>query len=254
MNVVRFCGGLGNQMFQYAFGKSLAKLGTRTLYNIYFYTKPQDPQREFNLTKFNVDVNITKLLNPHNIRESRFRELAKIDNCNFSGYWQYPKWYSNVLSELKTEFTVKPEFYTPEYLKYKDQILNCESVAVHVRHGDYVSKNSCYVLPFGYYAEALTKVHGDLFIFSDDIPWCQKMFTMEYFNRQITFIHLTDYLDFELMRLCRHKIIANSTFSLWTAILSEEGNVVIPKLWRYKKSETEPSPLDFKFPKHWIQC
>ena len=93
-----------------------------------------------------------------------------------------------------------------------------------------------------------------MFIFSDDIPWCQRQFTSEYFNRKITFIHLADYLDFELMRLCKHKIIANSTFSLWTAILDGEGTVIIPKLWRYKLGETEPSGIDFKFPKNWIQC
>ena len=254
MNVVKLCGGLGNQMFQYAFGKSLAKLGNRTLYNTRFYKKPQDPVREFNLPKFNVDINISHSLNPRNIRERKYRMLVNTDNCNFHGYWQDTRWFASVLDELKKEFTVKTEYYTPEYLKFKDQILNSESVALHVRHGDYVSKNSCYVLPFGYYAKALAEVKGDLFIFSDDIPWCQRQFTPEYFNRKITFIHLVDYLDFELMRLCKHKIIANSTFSLWAALLDGEGTVIVPKLWRYKLGETTPSGIDFKFPNNWIKC
>jgi len=253
MNVVKLCGGLGNQMFQYAFGKTLEKLGYRTLYNDRFYKKVQDPQREFNLPKFKVDIHITHSLNPRNIRESKYR-FDIINNCNFHGYWQHPRYYSKALPELKNEFQVKPEFYTQEFLELSELIVKSNSVALHVRHGDYVTKNSCYVLPFNYYAKAIAMTEGELFIFSDDMDWCKKMFTPQIFNRPITFIHLADYLDFELMKLCKHKIIANSTFSLWTALLDGEGTVIAPKLWRNKAGEPYPSGLNFDFPENWITC
>jgi len=77
----------------------------------------------------------------------------------------------------------------------------------------------------------LTK--GDIYIFSDDIPWCKEKFKEEYISRKITFVQLDVHLDFGLMRLCKHHIIANSTLSYWMGILNDDTDsvIIVPSGW-----------------------
>jgi hypothetical protein len=254
MNVVKLIGGLGNQLFQYAFGKSLASYGVGVKFDKSWYNEETDPPRPYRLDKFCVDVKLGRAFpNQRVIVEKYFHEMKEVDNCYFKGYWQYPKYYKNMIPLLKNEFKVKEEFYTPEFLSLKEKIINCDAVSIHVRRGDYVTKSGYYALPFNYYIEAIAKTKGDLFIFSDDIDWCKNQFKQEYFDRNITFIHLEDYLDFELIKLCNTKILANSTFSLWTAYLSEESTTIMPKNWRYRRGDPTPFEIGIPVPKHWIQ-
>jgi hypothetical protein len=107
-------------------------------------------------------------------------------------------------------------------------------------------------LPFNYYFEAITCTDGDLFIFSDDIAWCKRSFVEDYFERNITFINLQYYLDFELMKLCRHNIISNSTFSYWAALLNDNSKkvVVTPDFWVTKLDRHNNRN---NFPQNWLQ-
>jgi len=71
-----------------------------------------------------------------------------------------------------------------------------------------------------------------LLFFSDDIEWCQKEF--DNLDRNKFFVNIeSDYIEFYLMTLCKHHIIANSTFSWWAAYLNKNPNkaVIIPEPW-----------------------
>jgi hypothetical protein len=254
MNVVKLVGGLGNQLFQYAFGKSLALYGIEVVFDNTWYNNESFPPRPYRLDKFCVNIKLKKAF-PYQkvIFEKRFHEMKLVDNCYFQGYWQYPKYYKNTIPFLKDEFKIKEEYFTPEFLELKEKITNCDSVSIHVRRGDYITKENCYALPFNYYYEAITRTKGDLFIFSDEIDWCKDQFKVEYFDRNLTFIHLEDYLDFELIKLCKTKILANSTFSLWTAYLSEDSTIIMPRNWRYIRGSATPFEIGIPVPKHWIQ-
>lgn len=258
MNVITFCGGLGNQFYQYAFGKTMELYGHDVAFNSTWYNKKQETPRDLSIKKFN--VNITE----SNIRQQTINESAfsiRVNNSNlervlvngnYKGYWQHPKYYRLVVNKLKKEFCLRPEFYTEEFSVIKDKILNAkDSVMLHIRRGDYVTKNSCYVLPLQYYYEALLQVKGDLFIFSDDIEYCKEKFKSTYFNRNIEFIDLPDYQSFELMKYCKLKIIANSTFSYWAALLNDNENdvVIAPKYWRVKNEMLIGLP--HAYPKNW---
>ena len=72
------------------------------------------------------------------------------------------------------------------------------------------------------------------FIFSDDHLWVDENFRTVSPAKFVTDNRLSkDYEDFRLMSLCKHQIIANSTFSWWAAWLNNNHDkmVMAPKKW-----------------------
>jgi hypothetical protein len=258
MNVIRVYGGLGNQLFQYAFGKVQEKNGFKVKFDIGWYDEPQEPPRPYALDKFYTEVPVGSFIKAQKTINEGFLNyindpmLLKLDGYNFYGYWQHPGYYSEIMPELKEVFRVKKEFYTKEYLALKEQIICNESVSLHVRRGDYVSINGHHLLGPEYYLNALDKVKdkGKVYVFSDDIPWCRQQFT------DVTFVEIgIEYLEFELMRFCQHNIIANSTYSWWAATLNDNPNkiVITPKKWRVKEKEQAKMDERLFLSENWIQ-
>jgi len=260
MNVIIVKGGLGNQLFQYAFGRVQMLNGLDIIYNLLWYEKSQQkPFRPYRLDKFHIIPIKTNLIEYPSkrkqiqgwVEEETFnQEFLKKNNCIFNGYWQYYVYYEDTLSILRKEFQVKEEFYTVKFLDLRKRIINNNSVSVHVRRSDYSSHHGFGCLPFRYYFNAIKKIKGDLFIFSDDIAWCREIFKKDYFSQKITFIHLDDYLDFELMRLCKHNIIANSSFSWLAAYLNDNLKkiVICPMYWLNEKFVDKD-----RYPEDWIK-
>lgn len=121
-------------------------------------------------------------------------------------------------------------------------ILNTkDSVSLHIRRGDYLKDDAFVKLGFGYYAGALKALHkrvkqANIFIFSDDMQWCKKYFLYNVgfeFTKTFTFTfidHNSDEnaaFDLELMKSCKHNIIANSTFSYWAAYLNDNPHKIV---------------------------
>jgi hypothetical protein len=115
------------------------------------------------------------------------------------------------------------------------------SVAVHVRRGDYVSNEAASkthgLTGVDYYRAAVEQiskkvVRPNLYVFSDDPNWCKDNLA---FKQATTYVaHNSDGAeDLRLMRLCRHNIIANSSFSWWGAWLNENPakQVIAPQTW-----------------------
>jgi hypothetical protein len=263
MNVIKLMGGIGNQMFQYAFGKAQKQNGIEVFYDTGFYNTKGEYDRYprlYHLDKFKTQVNIGKFIRTwKTYKENRIGfnlDLLKMDGANFEGYWQYLPYIKEVLPQLREELILRESHYTQPFLEMREAVTQCKSVAVHVRRGDYLTHRGVFRdLKFDYYVRALAICpEGDeLFVFSDDIPWCKGKFKKDYFYRDITFVDLNEYLSFELMRLCNHHIIANSTFSYWAAILNNnpEQVVVCPKEWLVNKVQDDGNELFF--PKRWIQ-
>ena len=127
------------------------------------------------------------------------------------------------------------------------------SVAIHVRRGDFLSAQhdpnpNHYLLGEAYYANALRYMDAQLdhpmyFWFSDDIEWVKQNFG-ERDNYRFVNLH-TQYADIDemmLMKHCNHIIAANSTFSWWAAWLNEHENVlrIVPEK-RYGNAHMIPS-------------
>ncbi len=252
MNVIRVYGGIGNQLFQYAFGRAMR---TDVAYDPGIYDEAKERKRKwprpYQLDKFNIEVKRHFLLPQTTINEHKSGfdiNLLKLRDHNFDGYWQYVEYYYDVREELKHDFHIKESLHTAAFKTWKSIIQNENSVGVHVRRGDYLVQ-TWGILPTRYYFDAVKEVpDGPLFIFSDDIPWCQSVFKEEYFSRKIYFVGLIHYLDFGLLRFCKHVIMASSTFSWWAAFLCE-GTVVAPGQWLGEQY----GDTSLHYPKEWIK-
>jgi Glycosyl transferase family 11 len=157
------------------------------------------------------------------------------------GIWQVEVYFKNVKDVLYKEF----KFRKPKDKKNKiliEKINNCDSVSIHIRRGDYLHsqwKNAHAVInDISYYNKAANHIEQKIknphyFIFSDDIQWVKENLKLS----NCTYVDhnkgKNSYIDMYLMSLCKHNIIANSTFSWWGAWLNKHENkiVIIPEPW-----------------------
>jgi hypothetical protein len=112
-----------------------------------------------------------------------------------------------------------------------------------VRRGDYINNvknNATYgECSLDYYRAAIAYISERVvrpyfFIFSDDISWVQDNLKLDVPCQYVEHNYGVDsYNDMHLMSLCRHHIIANSSFSWWGAWLNSrpEKIVVGPRKW-----------------------
>src|SRR4029077_15455500 len=236
--IVALQGGLANQIYQYAFGISLAKAKRAPV----FFTRDRvdrDPKRSYGLDAFHVEptfVSMSEEKKPYYYDGGPFNFSAfeATQDTTFIGYWQSEEYlnYALVRSQLGS-FARIPSAKTFEV---RDRIhqAGAGSVFMHIRRGDYASEkhtNAFHgVLPEDYYHEAYlymwNKMGGGnfhVFVFSDDPDWCRQKFGGLTDNYTIVDHNKAgdgknaghEWEDLWLMRSCRHAILANSAFSLW---------------------------------------
>lgn len=285
MIVVNLNGGLGNQMFQYSFGKYLALLLKQELFvNTHVYVSGNS-NREYDLDIFNLSVDrldtadavcekmkgleapIIHLNEKHFhydatlIKPLKKYALSIPDMDEFhlvtSGFWQSYKYFQGIEGILFKDFT----FRRPLYGKWKvlgEQIRQRQSVMINVRRGDYLNKLDFHgVVGMDYINQAIKTIKRNLsrpffYVFSDDINWCKEHIK----DKHILFVD-ESYYDpkyeyyLQLMRMCKHFIIPNSSFAWWAAWMSENRRkiVIAPKNWFVTKA---PDTKDL-LPKTWIR-
>lgn len=164
-------------------------------------------------------------------------------NVYLEGYWQTEKYFKDIENIIRQEFTLKNNV-SIENKKYADIIRNTEAVSIHIRRGDYISNSTTNqyhgVCSLDYYYNAIEKLtqmisKPHFYIFSDDIEWNKRNLSIS--KHPVTFIeHLESsrsYEDLWLMSLCKHYIMANSSFSWWGTWLSRNFNKIIiyPQKW-----------------------
>jgi hypothetical protein len=258
VNVIKVYGGLGNQFFQYALGRAQIANGRTVVFNLDWFKNPKNAHRSYVLNRFNTKVTTGPFLKQQNVREKLpgyYHNLSVIDNVNIQGYWQNPKYFENILPILKEEFKLVDGYLPDEFYRWREIILSFpNSISIHVRRGDFIGKVN--ILPFEYYMQAdrIICSHEEnthCFVFSDDIEWCKGRFIGA---GDLDLIHINEYLDFELMRLCKHNIIANSTFSWWAATLNDNPKkvVVAPKQWRLTQEAQDNMSPEFLRPDGWV--
>ena len=272
MIIVKLKGGIGNQMFQYAAGRRLTYvLGTELKLDISVFENYN--LRKYELGSFNILEDFAsprevktltsqkngvlaglvrcllrrpKDLAPSHIRESYFHFDSEIlnlpNNVYLDGYWQNEKYFNNIEDVIRKEFAITvPQ--TSENQKIAELISSHESVSLHVRRGDYVSDlqtskvhGTC---GLDYYARAIAEIYSRVdsphfFVFSDDMEWSKANLDI---SHPVVFVDhnnaLTSYEDLRLMSLCKHHIIANSSFSWWGAWLNQNSCKIVlaPKKW-----------------------
>lgn len=164
------------------------------------------------------------------------------DNVYLDGYWQSELYFSDIADVLRDELIVV-EPPSGRNAELAHEILSSQAVSLHVRRGDYVSDPVTSQLhgtcDLGYYKRAVAYIEKYIsnpvfFLFSDDPAWVRENLRLPYP------MHVIDHNgenraheDLRLMSMCRHHIIANSSFSWWGAWLnpSPEKIVVAPRKW-----------------------
>jgi hypothetical protein len=176
------------------------------------------------------------------------------------GSWQSEKYFAGIASIIRKEFTVKAPLKDRNE-ETAAQIAGCNSVSIHVRRGDYVSDPKTNRIHgfcgIDYYRKALDYVAervSDLrvFVFSEEPDWALKNLQ---FNFPKTVIGhnppVQGHEDLRLMSLCKHQVMANSTFSWWGAWLCVKPDPIIicPERW-FLAYDFEPRDL---LPERWIK-
>lgn len=286
-------GGLGNQMFQYAIGRTLAlDLNTKlkleiSSFEIDFY------KRVYKLNCFNLKADIIKsgelesLLNgTKNFRQKNFgyifnlKQYIQVNENGFNfneninqvpqkayliGYWQSEKYFIKYKNLLKSDFAFKQELKGPN-LELAKKIGKTNSICIHFRrlHGfsktgdsDKQAIDLHGACSMEYYEKSISLITEKIkephfFIFSDDFEFAKDNLKLNY---PTTYVTNNDdehcYNDMQLISLCKHHIIANSSFSWWGAWLNQNPNKIIiaPQKWFNDKS-IDISDL---IPENWIK-
>ncbi len=175
------------------------------------------------------------------------------------GYWLSEKYFQNIESLIREDFTFKTEL-SKENKFSALQIENSNSVSIHIRRGD-IAQNPTTLAVHGlcsidYYKNAIRYITNivespSFYIFSDDMEWVKKNLKIDHPCYFIDHNKGKDsYNDMRLMSLCKHNIIANSTFSWWGAWLNVNKNkiVVAPNKW----FEAQINSSDI-IPETWIR-
>lgn len=272
MNVVRVWGGLGNQMFQYAFGRALANhTGEETRYDLSWFSRASS-DRAYGLGAFACEVPTfsgvrARRLSRDNwflrllgIRPSlaRLREepanvfdrrLLDARNAYLMGDFQVAAYYEPIREELRKCFAWRN---LPAAVRRRgDELAEKDTISVHVRRGDYLMQQQVYgVCDQSYWTRGVEAIAektaaSNVVVFSDDISWCRWNLKLP---GTVTFEDSGDpthpEYDLYLMSCCRHNVIANSSFSWWAAWLnaSPAKAVVAPSRWFADGRPTEVVP------------
>ena len=292
-------GGLGNQLFQFVIGYILAKKNKINLrINIERYNS-YDRQFELNRFPEIYKLNITKIKNNNFFAKiylylcHKFFKILKISgiykfinyfffldkqefekspfifnedllkkkivkNVSITGFFQSEKYFINYKRIVLKLFRF-PKIKDKLVQKHLNLIKNKNSVAVHIRRGDYFNnlkvRSIHGILGEDYYKKSISYVKKKIknptfFIFSDDIELVKRTFF--FFNKEkYNFIDTKSSIDdLHLMSNCKHFIIANSTFSWWGAWLSKNKYKIVctPRRWVRAKIST-PDII----PENWIK-
>jgi len=273
MIIVNVIGGLGNQMFQYAAGRALALARGETLYldaaglggdsgrhfdllrifscvaeiaspglvrHVLGWQAMPVVKRILARAEFAAVRARSYVVEPHFHYWPGIRDVPP--TVYLHGYWQSEKYFSDAIARLRVEFSFTQPL-SEANAALAERINCCAAVSLHVRRGDYVSNPMMRavhgVCSVDYYRSAVRLIAEridapEFFVFSDDIAWVRQNLDIGFPCNYIGHNRGKEsHNDMRLMSLCRHHIIANSSFSWWGAWLaaSTSGIVIAPKHW-----------------------
>jgi SAM-dependent methyltransferase len=258
--VVTLMGGLGNQMFQYAFALALARKNkTKLKLDLTFLlnttSRNNFTQRPFSLGMFKLVKDCELLAESSALpigltltteRNFQFDEqMLNIEGgVHLQGYWQSWKYFSNFDKAVRESFALSAPS-DPKVSSLLSQIKSQDAVGVHVRRGDLVQDERIASIhghcSLEYYKSACRIMcerfpNARFYIFTDDPAWCEGHDVTGGRPCVIVSGFTADNaleVDFHLLMSCTHFVISNSTFSWWAAYLGDAPNkvVIAPDPW-----------------------
>ncbi len=267
MIIVKVMGGLGNQLFQYALYRQLQENGKEAYLDISWYRGSNSTYRKFQLNLFQTKIKECTKRQKYKLAgndeslagivcrkifgrkksyviESETGEfdpdILKMQDVYLDGYWQRKEYFEDISELLRNELVLR-KFPVGENKRILEEIEKTNSVAIHVRRGDYLKMQDMfggicteeyYNNSMKYMGEHINDAH--FFVFSDDMGWCRKFFDQK---ENITFVDINNEdascFDLFLMSKCKNMIMANSSFSWWAEYLNNNADkvVVAPSKW-----------------------
>lgn len=187
------------------------------------------------------------------MRQMMAEQLIAKENALYDMYREYP---DNAFTGHSLEFRFKgfgieridqelrvafhfPDFSEPENIKLAQELKDLNAVAIHARRGDMLSVNG-YCYRFGYFKRAVQyiKRHVDqpsFYFFTDpgSMDWCRnnaEIFGLDFAKDDVHFVTWNSgdcsYRDMQLMSLCKHNIITESSFGFWGAYLNQNPDKI----------------------------
>jgi hypothetical protein len=250
---VRLEGGLGNQMFQYAAGWTVAsRLGCRLVLDTSgLRARGLRTIRPFGLHRWCIEAEVDTL-SPRALRACAVVQQPAFTyapglldsvavGSRLQGYWQSERFFAHERSSLLRHFTLRQAPDADVQAVAQGIVDSAESASVHIRRGDYVSDaqtasfhGSC---TLDYYRDCMAELRRDhpglrLFVFSDDPAWVRAHFPVDPAVVLVQPQPESPEVDLWLMSLCRHHVLANSSFSWWGAWLAQRpGRTLAPARW-----------------------
>lgn len=272
MKIVNILGGLGNQMFEYAMYLALKdahpeediKVCTRS-FGGYGLHNGLEIQRIFGVELPEASLwELCKVAYPffnyktwqvmrHWLRPRKtmtrgalnipfnFDEVKRFGPTYYEGYWQNEKNFRQIREQILDAYTF-PAFTDKNNLELADRLKSKVSLSCHIRRGDYLLDPEWCVCTPEYYNAAIEAILKDkhielLCFFSDDLDWCREHIGGKIDDLEVVYVDwnkgVDSFRDMQLMTLCKHNIIANSSFSWWGAWLGlhDDKMVIAPQKW-----------------------
>ena len=284
---IQLSGGLGNQMFQYAFAQALAHKQDKQKVCLDISPLQEDGYRHYELHHFmgslplltaedknfflqrqsNFFQKLKNKILPY-YKQSLVKELyyhydnnlLKINqDAVVIGYFQSEKYFLDIETKIRKDFRFKnpPKGANREMLR---RIQETQAVSIHIRRGDFVGNPLHPLQSEQFFKEAISILQSKisnlhLFLFSNDIAWVREHLQ---FDIPYTIVDINDekngFEDMRLMSACKHHIIANSSFSWWGAWLNPDRNkiVIAPAKWVNSTLDYYKNVNDI-IPESWIK-
>ncbi len=292
MIIVKIAGGLGNQLFQYSFGRFLSiNLKTNVKFDIQTsYESSNFTKRNVGLHHFNINLNVAskKEINKFKYFDNKYftrleRKLVQkmpflnrryvvqdifespesvsgyTDNCYYDGYWQSENYFKPIENIIRKdlEFNLQLSQYN---LGLLNEISSNESISIHIRKGDYVTIKANSKLfsecSIEYYNKGInffmSKFKHPLFFVFSDDIEWAKN---NFIDSRFRFVDSnldSPEIDMFLMSRCKNNIIANSSFSWWGAWLNQNADKVVIAPLRWYKGKLNKSSMNL-VPTGWFK-
>lgn len=255
MKIIMIMGGLGNQIFGFAYYQMLRnKFPNEKIYGFYPKTGLKlhnglEIDRHFKIALPKATAFSNIIAYPLFYTNKILERLGLPTMCMSTdvspsdkkllhfGYWQNKRY---IPKGFYIDFNL--ENISLRNLELVKEIRDCNSVALHIRRGDYLNNPKDFAT-FGnictdyYYKKAMEYINTHIsnpqfYIFSDDPEYVKSTYNGSN-------MHIIDwnkgedsFFDMYLMSKTKYMILANSTFSYWAAMLNKNKELVLcPTKW-----------------------
>lgn len=280
---VEILGGLGNQMFGAAAALALAdRLNAKLEFEI---SALDNTERMYELDRFGLAPAVKSKTKTRQSawarlfkrkrpaappgwngavwREKTFHYDPSFETLSTStyliGYMQSPKYFEPSADLVRRSFDLRPHL-SEAGKSFSDATAGDDSVAVHIRRGDYVSNPKATavhgILDASYYERALRMIkravpNARLFVVSDEPDAAHELLHGWSDAQFVTGTSMFD--DMHIISACRHRIIANSSFSWWGAWLDPRPDAITiaPRAW-FARKRMLTTYVDDLYPPGWF--